>query len=573
MRTRATAVAVALLWAIAGPALAGDYTLVIENKTVNFTGRDRPATTINGTIPGPALRWREGEEVTIHVVNRLDEPTSIHLHGILVPNAMDGVPGLTFDGIAPGETFTYRFTVKQSGTYWYHSHSGLQEQSGIYGPLVIAPAGDDPYRSDRDYVVMLSDWTDEAPRAVLANLKKQSSYYNYGKRTAVDFFRDVARNGLGATLADRLDWGEMRMDPTDIADVTGATYTYLMNGTPSGANWTALFKPGERVRLRFINGSSMTHFDVRIPGLKMTVIQADGQNVRPVPVDEFRVAVAETYDVLVEPDADRAYTIFAEAMDRSGYARGTLAPRAGMSAAIPDRRPRPLLTMKDMGMDHGNMAGMNHGGTGHGAAEPNKPDAMAGMDHGAMDHGKSGTTADATHGPDDHGPGNSMVAMMPTNRLGEPGTGLENTGGRVLLYTDLRSLKRNPDLRAPGREIELHLTGNMERFMWSFDGEKYSEAEPIVLKFGERVRFTLVNDTMMNHPIHLHGMWSDLDNGGGANKPRKHTINVKPGERLSFDVTADALGQWAFHCHLLYHMETGMFRNVIVTKDGMEAHR
>lgn len=573
MRTRATAVAVALLWAIAGPALAGDYTLVIENKTVNFTGRDRPATTINGTIPGPALRWREGEEVTIHVVNRLDEPTSIHWHGILVPNAMDGVPGLTFDGIAPGETFTYRFTVKQSGTYWYHSHSGLQEQSGIYGPLVIAPAGDDPYRSDRDYVVMLSDWTDEAPRAVLANLKKQSSYYNYGKRTAVDFFRDVARNGLGATLADRLDWGEMRMDPTDIADVTGATYTYLMNGTPSGANWTALFKPGERVRLRFINGSSMTHFDVRIPGLKMTVIQADGQNVRPVPVDEFRVAVAETYDVLVEPDADRAYTIFAEAMDRSGYARGTLAPRAGMSAAIPDRRPRPLLTMKDMGMDHGNMAGMNHGGTGHGAAEPNKPDAMAGMDHGAMDHGKSGTTADATHGPDDHGPGNSMVAMMPTNRLGEPGTGLENTGGRVLLYTDLRSLKRNPDLRAPGREIELHLTGNMERFMWSFDGEKYSEAEPIVLKFGERVRFTLVNDTMMNHPIHLHGMWSDLDNGGGANKPRKHTINVKPGERLSFDVTADALGQWAFHCHLLYHMETGMFRNVIVTKDGMEAHR
>ena len=420
---------------------------------------------------------------------------------------------------------------------------------------------------------MLSDWTDDAPRAVLANLKKQSSYYNYGKRTAVDFFRDVARNGLGATLADRLDWGEMRMDPTDIADVTGATYTYLMNGTPSGANWTALFKPGERVRLRFINGSSMTHFDVRIPGLKMTVIQADGQNVRPVPVDEFRVAVAETYDVLVEPDADRAYTIFAEAMDRSGYARGTLAPRAGMSAAIPDRRPRPLLTMKDMGMDHGNMAGMNHGGTGHGAAEPNKPDAMAGMDHGAMDHGKSGTTADATHGPDDHGPGNSMVAMMPTNRLGEPGTGLENTGGRVLLYTDLRSLKRNPDLRAPGREIELYLTGNMERFMWSFDGEKYSEAEPIVLKFGERVRFTLVNDTMMNHPIHLHGMWSDLDNGGGANKPRKHTINVKPGERLSFDVTADALGQWAFHCHLLYHMETGMFRNVIVTKDGMEAHR
>jgi CopA family copper-resistance protein len=586
MRTRFTAIAAALLWAAAGPALAGDYTLVIEKKTMSFTGRERPAITINGTIPGPALHWREGEDVTINVVNRLDEPTSVHWHGIILPNAMDGVPGLTFDGIAPGQTFTYRFTVRQNGTYWYHSHSGLQEQSGVYGPLVIAPAGEEPYRYDRDYVVMLSDWTDEDPHAVLANLKKQSDYYNYGKRTAVDFFRDISRNGLGATVADRLEWGEMRMDPTDIADVTGATYTYLTNGTPPGTNWTALYKPGERVRLRFINGSAMTHFDVRIPGLKMTVVQADGQNVRPVPVDEFRIAVAETYDVLVEPEGDRAYTIFAAAMDRSGYARGTLAPRPGMSAEIPDMQRRPLLTMKDMGMDHGSMGGMDHGAMGHGAAEPKKPDAMKGMDHGAMghgaaapkkpdamkamDHGASGSAPNATHGPDDHGPGNSMVAEMPANRLGEPGAGLENTGGRVLVYTDLRSLKRNPDLRKPGREIELHLTGNMERFMWSFDGKKYSEAEPIVLKFGERVRFTFVNDTMMNHPMHLHGMWSDLENGGGANKPRKHTINVKPGERLSFDVTADAVGKWAFHCHLLYHMETGMFREVIVVKETAE---
>ncbi|MGH8523920.1 MAG: copper resistance system multicopper oxidase, partial [Gammaproteobacteria bacterium] len=523
---------------------------------------DKVVPTINGSVPGPALRWREGEEVLIRVTNRLDEPTSIHWHGIILPASMDGVPGISFDAIAPGATFSYRFTLKQSGTYWYHSHSAFQEQAGMYAPIIIAPAERENYRYDRDYIVMLSDWTDEDPHTVYAKLKKQSGYYNFNRRTASDFYRDVADKGWGATISDRIEWGRMRMDPTDIADVTGYTYTFLINGKPPAANWTALFKTGERVRLRFINGSAMTYFDVRIPGLKMTVVQADGQDVQPVAVDEFRIAVAETYDVIVDPENDRAYTLFAEAMDRSGYARGTLAPREGLSAPIPEIRLRPLLTMADMGMAHGPMTGPPQaaGMGGH-------MDGMHGMRHAATD--KPNEMTAMMHGPDDHGPGNEMIAMMPLSRLSEPGIGLETTDRRVLVYTDLRNSKPGYDLRKPIREIELHLTGNMQRFMWSFDGKKYSEAEPIRLRYGERVRFTFVNDTMMNHPLHLHGMWSDLDNGAGAYKPRKHVINAKPAERLSFEVTADALGEWAFHCHLLYHMEAGMFRKVVVTQDAV----
>ncbi len=547
-------------WGLTSLAYGGEYTLVMEKKLINLTGRDKVVPTINGSVPGPTLRWREGEEVLIRVTNRLDEPTSLHWHGIILPARMDGVPGISFDAIAPGATFTYRFPVKQSGTYWYHSHSAFQEQAGMYAPIIIAPAERENYRYDRDYIVMLSDWTDEDPATVYAKLKKQSGYYNFNKRTASDFYRDVADKGWGAAISDRIEWGRMRMDPTDIADVTGYTYTFLVNGKPPTANWTALFKTGERVRLRFINGSAMTYFDVRIPGLEMTVVQADGQDVQPVAVDEFRIAVAETYDVIVEPESGRAYTLFAEAMDRSGYARGTLAPREGLSGPIPEMRPRPLLTMADMGMAHGPMSG---------------PQA-AGMDHGGHMHGMGYATTDKAnemtammHGPDDHGPGNEMIAMMPLSRLSEPGIGLETTDRRVLVYTDLRNSKPGYDLRRPIREIELHLTGNMQRFIWSFDGKKHSEAEPIRLRYGERVRFTFVNDTMMNHPLHLHGMWSDLDNGAGAYKPRKHVINAKPAERLSFEVTADALGEWAFHCHLLYHMEAGMFRKVVVTQDAV----
>ena len=557
-------------WVMTSLAFAGEYDLVIEKKAINLTGRDRVATMINGSVPGPVLRFREGEDATIRVTNRLDEPTSIHWHGIILPANMDGVPGISFGGIAPGTTFTYRFPVKQSGTYWYHSHSEFQEQAGMYAPIIIAPAQPETYRYDREYVVMLSDWTDEDPHTVYAKLKKQSGYYNFNKRTASDFFRDVAEKGWGATISDRLEWGRMRMDPTDIADVTGYTYTFLINGKPPNANWTALFKKGERVRLRFINGSAMTYFDVRIPGLKMTVVQADGQDVQPVTVEEFRIAVAETYDVIVAPESDRAYTLFAEAMDRSGYARGTLRPREGLSAPIPEMRPRPLLTMADMGMAHGPvsapqgeaMPGMDHSAMGHGPTT-----GMDAMAHASMGQDKANDMTAMMHGPDDHGPGSDMIAMMPANRLSEPGIGLEDTARRVLVYTDLRSIKPGYDLRAPSRDVELHLTGNMKRFIWSFDGKKLSEAEPIRLPYGERVRFTFVNDTMMNHPLHLHGMWSELDNGAGAYKPRKHVINVKPGERLSFEVTADALGEWAFHCHLLYHMEAGMFRKIVVTRN------
>jgi len=546
---------------------AGD--LIIAKASFTIAGRGAAVTAINGSLPGPLLRFRESDTATLRVTNRLDEDTSLHWHGVLVPAGMDGVPGVSFSGIKPGETFTYRFSVRQSGTYWYHSHSGMQEPSGVYGPLIIDPAEPEPFAYDRDYVVMLSDWSFEDPYRILAKLKQDSGYYNFQKRTLSDLFRDAARQGWAATVSDRLAWGRMRMDPTDIADVTGYTYTYLINGMAPADNWTALFAPGERVRLRFINGAAMSYFDVRIPGLKMTVVQADGQNVHPVAVDEFRIAAGETYDVIAEPREDRAYTLFAESMDRSGYARGTLAPREGMSGTLPDRRPRPLRSMADMGMD--SMREMPPAAPEAG----DMADEMPGMDMSAMSQSTEGGGADAAmiHGLDHHGPGNAMVAMIPRSRLDEPGDGLEHNGARVLVYADLRSVEPVYDKRMPGREIELHLTGNMERYMWSFDGKRYDEArEPIPFTRGERLRITLVNDTMMDHPIHLHGMWMELDNGAGAHKPRKHTVNVKPGERLSLVVTADAPGKWAFHCHLFYHMVLGMFRVVSVSDQPAEPH-
>jgi CopA family copper-resistance protein len=526
------------------PVLSGtEFQLEIGPVPMNVTGRAITGTGINGQIPAPILRWREGDTVTLAVSNRLSEPTSIHWHGIRAPSPMDGVPGLSFPGIAPGETYVYRFPVHQSGTYWYHSHSGFQEQTGVYGPLVIEPKAGYPQPFDRDYVVFLSDWSDTSPETIVSNLKFQSDYYNSRQRTAGTFFEDVAKNGFAATVADRLEWGRMRMSPTDILDVSGATYTYLINGHPPAANWTALFRPGERVRLRFINGSSMSIFDVRIDGLPMTVVQADGNDVMPVTVDEFRISVAETYDVIVQPKADRAYTIFVQVEDRTGYARGTLAPRPGMAAAIPPMDPRPLRTMTDMGMggmDAGSMPGMQ-------------------MNHGAMPGMQMSSEAKKLEGT----VGVDNVAEMPTERLNRPGEGIPS-GRRALTYADLRATRPGGDPRPPSRDITLHLTGNMERFIWGFDGKKFSEAEPIVLQRGERVRFVLINDSMMEHPIHLHGLWSELENGHGEYRPYKHTINVKPGEKLSYLVTADEPGRWAYHCHLLYHMETGMFREVRV---------
>jgi FtsP/CotA-like multicopper oxidase with cupredoxin domain len=513
-----------------------EFDLRIGETRVNVTGRERTALTINGSLPGPLLRWREGDTVTLRVTNALDEDTAIHWHGILLPANMDGVPGLSFDGIRPGATYPYRFRVRQAGTYWYHSHGGFQEQQGVYGPLVIAPREPEPFRYDREHVVMLTDWTDEDPGRVFGRLKKQSDYYNIRQRTLGDFVRDTRRDGFGATVAERRAWAAMRMNPTDLADVGGSTYTYLMNGQPPAANWTGLFTPGERVRLRLINGSAMSYFDVRIPGVKLTVVAADGLPVRPVTVDELRIAVAETYDVIVEPAGAEAFTIMAQAMDRTGFAAGTLAVRAGRRADVPAIDPRPVLTMADMG----------HGSAHAGHAMPPVP-------HPASERGN---------------PLVDMQAAMPTSKLADPGIGLRDNGRRVLTYDDLSSPFDDPDGREPSRTIELHLTGHMERFAWSFDGLPFAHAAPLRLTYGERVRIVLVNDTMMTHPIHLHGMWSDLEDDQGRFKVRKHTIDMPPGSRRSYRVTADALGRWAYHCHLLFHMEAGMFREVRVEEGG-----
>jgi CopA family copper-resistance protein len=575
------------VWGVspASPAvLSGqDFALTIDALPVNYTGLPRTAIAVNGQVPAPLLRMRQEDTVTMRVTNRLAVASSIHWHGMIVPADMDGVPGLSFAGIAPGATFTYRFKVNQYGTYWYHSHSRFQEQTGLYGPIVVERAGGERHHSDREHTVLLSDWTDSDPEHIYATLKRESDYFNFGQRTVGGFLADVRMKGLKATLADRRMWGQMRMNPTDLVDVSGYTYTYLMNGTVPAGNWTGLFKRGERVRLRFINGSSMSFFDVRIPDLKMTVVAADGQDIEPVTVDEFRIGTAEVFDVIVEPRDDRAYTIFAQSMDRTGYARGTLAPREGMQAPLPSLDPRVLVTMGDMGMS---MSGMNMGGMSQGDMSGMDHANMAGMDHSqmpmpGMDHGAmpgmshDGGASALKHAPAESGPMVDMQADQPMQRLDDPGLGLRDNGRRVLTYADLHTLGGPIDHREPGREIQLHLTGHMERFVWSFNGEKFSEAQPLRFNHGERLRLVLVNDSMMTHPIHLHGMWSELVDDHGAFLVRKHTVTVQPGQRLAYDVTADALGRWAYHCHLLYHMEAGMFREVVVAHDGgaMPEHR
>ncbi len=584
------------------------FELTIDDLPVNFTGSRALATAVNGSVPGPTLRWREGDTVTLAVTNRLKTPASIHWHAIRLPSDMDGVPGLSFPGIAPNETFVYHFPVVQNGTYWYHSHSRFQEQTGLLGALIIEPRDNDPIEFDQEYVVMLTDWTDTNPETVFSNLKEQSEYYNFHQRTAGTFFSNVRRIGLGPTISNRLAWGRMNMTPTDISDVSGATYTYLLNGSAPNANWTGLFQPGERVRLRFINGSAMTIFDVRIPGLAMMVVAADGNDIEPVTVDEFRIGTAETYDVIVHPQDSTAYTIFAQSEDRTGFARGTLAPKDGMTGVIPPLDPRPMRTMVDMGMV--SMAGMNM--VGIDGMKKKDINSMAGMtirgnktailplqkyDDSNMDKNMTGIKIERDAGsvpfpqPGPNtmpllvsgigssgakpqpatpvhlrvGPQVDMISMSVAKRLNNPGDGLNGDGRRVLTYADLRARYRGVDGRLPTREIELHLSGNMERYIWGFNGKKFSSAEQIVLSLGERVRFVLINDTMMEHPIHLHGLWSELENGHGEFNPYKHTILVKPSERVSYLVSADTPGKWAYHCHLLYHMEAGMFRTVVVT--------
>jgi CopA family copper-resistance protein len=513
--------------------------LTIGHTPLKVDGRAGHAVSVNGTVPAPLVRLKEGQNVRIAVTNNLDEDTSIHWHGLLLPFQMDGVPGVSFPGIKPGETFTYEFKARQNGTYWYHSHSGLQEQMGHYGPIVIDPAGEDPVQYDREHVIVLSDYSFTHPHEIFRKLKAHAGYFNHQKQTVAGLLA-----GKDQSFKDRKEWSAMRMDPTDVLDVTGSTYTFLVNGHGPKDNWTGLFAPGERVRLRFVNAGAMTIFNVRIPGLKLSVVQADGQNVRPVEVDEFQIAPAETYDVIVQPMDARAYTLVAEAADRSGMGRATLAPRLGMSAEVPPLRERPLLTMRDMGMDHSAMAGM-------GGME---------MDHSGM------SMRDGRNAPNvPLGPGVQMISPMPADRTGDPGQGLESVGHRVLTYRDLVSLDPNPDPRPPSRELEIHLTGNMERFMWAFDGVGYSHIKaPIPFAFNERVRVVLVNDSMMAHPIHLHGHFYEVVTGNPGHHPRKHTVNVLPGGKVAFDLTADEPGDWAFHCHLLYHMHAGMFNVVTV---------
>lgn len=517
--------------------------------------------TINGQMPGPLIRLKEGQRAKLNVTNRLSEDTSIHWHGIILPENMDGVPGVSFEGIKPGRTFKYRYDVEQNGTYWYHSHSGLQEQLGHLGPLVIEPKDGD-IGADREHTIILSDWTFEDPDTVFRNLKVAEGYYNYQKRTIFETFEDVRQQGLEKTWKQREMWGQMRMSPRDIADVTGSTYTYLMNGRDSQMNWSALFKPGEKVRLRIINGSAMSFFDVRIPGLEMTVVAADGQPVKPVPVDEFRIGVAETYDVIVQPKQNKPYTIYAESFDRSGYVRGTLTPELGLEAEVPELRQVPERGMAAMGMGamamsgdmKGNSMNMKHmGGNNSHMTHKMTHKKELPVENIKIKHRESG-----------HGAGAAMITTNPVSRLHEPGIGLEDVDHKVLVYTDLVGAHEWPDTREPERQIELHLTGNMERYMWSFDGKKFTEVDgPVQFHHGERLRLVMVNDTMMDHPIHLHGMWMELENGQYP-RPRKHTISLKPSEKVSLLITADAPGSWAFHCHLLYHMKAGMFRVVNV---------
>ncbi|GAA0577222.1 copper resistance system multicopper oxidase [Halomonas salifodinae] len=554
-----------------------EVSLAIRRESLPIAGQEAHPISINGTSPGPLIRLREGQDAVLRVTNLLDEPTSIHWHGLILPPGMDGVPGISFAGIAPGETFTYRFPVRQNGTYWYHSHSGLQEQLGHAGPLIIDAAEREPFRYDREHVLLLTDWTFEEPMAVFRNLKTAEGYYNFQERTVADFFADVRERGFAATAERRGMWARMRMSSRDIADVTGSTYRYLINGHSPEENWTALFRAGERIRLRIINGSAMSYFDVRIPGLRMTVVAADGQPVQPVPVDEFRIAVAETYDVLVAPEDDTAYTLFAESMDRSGYARATLAPREGMEAELPERRRIADRGMEAMGahgmagMDHSTMEGMDHSGMGdmdHSTMEGMGHSGMGGMDHSNMP-GMDHSAMPGISGEQDRITAGGMLAAgaaQPGSRYDQAGIGIDPDERRVLVYRDLKAFTPWPDRREPGRELELHLTGNMERYMWSFDGRKFSEVSgPIHFAKDERLRLILINNTMMEHPIHLHGMWMELENGQGELIPRKHTLNVKPGERVSALITADAEGSWAFHCHLLYHMDAGMFRVVEVS--------
>ncbi|MCK5777937.1 MAG: copper resistance system multicopper oxidase [Rhodospirillales bacterium] len=571
--------AAGLVVALLVPSLsaAGEYNLTVDRVTIDTGDFTRRGVGYNGASPGPVLRFKEGEDVVINVTNNLSEMTSIHWHGLILPYQQDGVPNISFPGIKPGETFTYRFPIVQTGTYWYHSHNPFQEPDGAYGAIVIEPKGREPFRFDREYVVQLTDAHPHSGARIMRNLKLMPDYYNRKQRTIGDFFKDAEKMGFDAALRDRLDWGDMRMLPNDIEDVQG--FTPLINGKSAEQNWTGVFEPGERIRLRFINSSAMAYFDIRIPGLKMTVVQADGNNVQPVNVDEFRIAVAETYDVIVRPEEDKAFTIFAESMGRTAYGRGTLAPRMGMEADVPEMRKDPVLTMADMGMAHGDHGSMDHSAMGqHAVTTHTMPDGtvMQGDSHAGHQMPATHSMPDGSVMQGDSHAGHAVPSAVDhsghamskeVDSFYAAGSGLTPAaanGGKFLSYNDLRAQKPLYEDREATREIELRLTGNMERYIWSLNGVKFSDAEPIVLQYGERVRFKFVNETMMTHPMHLHGMWSIIDTGKGKWDPVKHVVSVSPGTTVYMETEVDAPGQWAFHCHLAYHADSGMFRKVVV---------
>ncbi|MFL1512323.1 copper resistance system multicopper oxidase [Acinetobacter baumannii] len=597
-----------------------EYHLNINEQQVNVTGKPLKRITVNGKFTAPLLEFEEGDEAVIRVHNQLkNQDTSLHWHGLLLPGLMDGVPGFNnFKGIAPNGDFVYRFKVKQNGTYWYHAHSKGQEQDGLYGPLVIYPKGKIPVaaheKTDRDYVVMLSDFHDSSSDSIMKNLKKSAEYYQNRRETVSDVWKQVKAQGLKATWQDRSMWNQMRMLKTDMSDVTG--YTFLVNGKTPQQNWTANFKAGDKVRLRFINASAMSFFDVRIPNLKMTVVSADGQPVKPVAIDEFRIGTAETYDVIVEPTQSN-YQIEAESIDRSGFAIATLHDENTQAVGpvqMPTPRPRALLTMDDMGMSHG---GGSNEHAGHQmnmqhdmsampemkkeTRQANHDHTMMKMDHdmknmlsGEHDHSMMhmkhdmSAMSEMNHDMQAMSSSEHEHAMMNMNhempaqsenkpKKDEPVYGWANAstpaGMKALQYSDLQSLTPQPDTRAPERELVIRLGGNMERYIWTINGKKFSDTTPLQVKYGERIRLKFVNDSMMAHPMHLHGMFMQLENGQQAeNLPNKHTIIVPPGKTVTALLTADALGEWAIHCHLLYHMSAGMMNKLIVAQvnDGQQ---
>lgn len=503
----------------AGSALAKtvEYSFDVNYKTVNFTGQPVQAIAVGGTIPAPTIEATVGDTLRVTFNNKLDVETSVHWHGVLLPNDQDGVPYLTTPPIKAGQSFTYEYPVIHHGTYWYHSHTGLQEQRGVYGSLVFHPLGGEVVAADQEVVVVLSDWTDENPNQVMHNLKKSDDYYAL-KKDSVQSWQKVLQHGPEA-IRNRLDGAWMRMGPMDLSDV--GYDAFLANGartyTPRGIN------AGSTVRLRVINAGASSYFNLHYAGGEMTVVAADGVDVVPFTVDRLRIAIAETFDVIVTAPTEGAYEFRATAEDGTGYSSVILGSGQVIPAAdIP--KPNPFL------MDHS-----MHGDTEHAD--------HSSMDHGGMNNGQMNHAA----------MGHDMASMQ----------GSTGAPKRMREYELLRALSpTNFSADNPQRIVSLELTGDMERYAWSFNDKVLSEDSKILIRKGETVQFVLENKTMMHHPIHLHGHFFRVLNGKGEYSPLKHTVSVPPLQTVTIEFLANEEKDWFFHCHNLYHMKTGMTRVV-----------